>query len=336
MDKAEKTKESWWERKTRIKHKWLTLLIFTEWLCERVSYLLERWAFLDILGHAGRLTILVAVIFYFAEAGNRRKAKHYQAWQVINSAHGTPTSGGRKDALQDLNKDNVSLMGIDVSMAYISELNLQNANLRDANFSGANLIYANLSGARLRHANFVGTDLMYAKLIGADLRYANLPEAFLVNVNFTKVNLRFANLSGGEVMQANFSEADLLDANFSGANLYGANFTKAYLRHANFSGARLERANFAGADLMYANLTEADLRLANLLDIKNWQEIKSVELANICDVNNPPDGFIEWAKENGAVSIEDVEEWKKLKLKKMEEKKKQEIENSREDQEKVR
>ena len=86
MSNSEKPKSSWRERRQSIKHKWLVPFIFTEWLCEWVSYLLRQWAFLDILGHAGRLTILIAIIFYFMEADerrmaseNQRKAKHHQA-----------------------------------------------------------------------------------------------------------------------------------------------------------------------------------------------------------------------------------------------------------------
>ena len=46
-----------------------------------------------------------AVIFYFTESGDRRKQKHYHAWQVINTAQGKNGSGGRIEALQELNED---------------------------------------------------------------------------------------------------------------------------------------------------------------------------------------------------------------------------------------
>jgi len=51
---------------------------------------------------------------------------------------------------------------------------------------------------------------------------------------------------------------------------------------------------------------------ADLTNIKNWRQIESIEKANIYGVKNPPDGFVEWAMENGAVSIENLAEWKKL------------------------
>jgi len=317
MSKAEKPDSSWRERKKTIKHKWLTPFIFAEWLCEWVSYLIGRWAFLRILGHAGRLTILIAVIFYFTESNDRRKAKQYQAWQVINAAQGKPGSGGRIDALQELVKDRVPLTGVNVSNAYLAHIKIENAYLGDANLSGANLFRADLSGADLSNANLSGANLFRADLSGADLSKANLFGADLSN----------ANLSGSDFFRANLSGADLSKANLSGAHLFSANLSEADLSNANLSGADLWYADLSGADLWYAdlsgaiplqiNLSGARLSEANLLNIRNWQEVKSVEFANIYGVKNPPDGFIEWAKEHGAVSIEDQREWEKLLREKM-------------------
>lgn len=82
-----------------IKHKWLVPFVYFEWKCEQLSELLKRWAFLNILGHVGRFGILVSFVlgaYYYVteadqrrmEAENERKAKHCQAWQVINAARG--------------------------------------------------------------------------------------------------------------------------------------------------------------------------------------------------------------------------------------------------------
>jgi hypothetical protein len=242
MGKTEKPKSTWRERKQDIKRKWLSPFIYLEWRCERLSYLLERWAFLEILGHAGRFVILLAVISYIWGIEERRKVKHYQAWQVINAAQGKPGSGGRIDALQDLNKDKVPLSGVDASGSYLVEIDLKEAYLSDANFSGANLSYANLSGAILPGADLSGADLI------------------------------FTNLSGTYLCEADLSKALLLRANLSGA----------YLGE------------------------------ANLLNVRHWRGIKSIEFANIYDVNNPPSGFIEWAKEHGAKIIESEDEWEAL------------------------
>jgi len=139
MSDSEKPKSSWWERKQSIKNKWTVPFVYFEWKCEQLSELLKQWAFLEVLEYAGRLTILIAVIFYFRGCEDRQKAKHYQAWQVINLAQGKTGSGGRKDALQDLNADGVSLAGVDISNATLRGINLEHANLREANFSRAHL-----------------------------------------------------------------------------------------------------------------------------------------------------------------------------------------------------
>jgi len=304
MDKAEKIKESWQERKTKIKKRWHVPFIHVEWKCEQLSDLLGQWAFLEILEHLGRLTIIVAVIFYFMESGSRRKAKHYQAWQVINVAQGKTGNGGRMDALQDLYSEGISLAGVDISKAYLPRLKLENADLSDANLAGVNLKWANLTGANLWHANLTGADLLYVDLSGADLSEANL----------AGVRLICANLAGAHLLFTDFTGASLTETNFSGANL----------RVANFTGARLAAANLTGVSLQQANLARANLNRAQLKNIEEWKEIKSIKYTNIYGVIEPPDGFIEWAIKHGAVSIEDDEEWKKL----ISEKDKQEADNS--------
>jgi len=310
MAEAEKTKESWKERKIRIRHKWLIPLIFPEWLCERVSYFLEQWAFLDILSHAGRLTILIAVITYFMgaeerriQAENQRRTKHFQAWQLIDAAQGKAYSGGRLDALEDLNKDNVSLLGIDISKAHLPAINIENANLRyanlaeanlsNANLAGANLAGANLTGAKLRGANLTGALAMRADLTRAALTRANLTEARLVSADLTKAALTEADLTGARLVSADLTEALLINANIVDVEFWLANLNGAYLDGANLTGAKLKGANLTGADLD---------------NIKDWQYIQNIKLANIYGVKNPPDGFNERGQKKGGGSIENYNE----------------------------
>jgi hypothetical protein len=70
MSDSEKPK-SWRERRQSIKYKLLILVIFPEWLCERISYFLGQWAFLDILARLGHLAIIVAVISYIVGGESR-------------------------------------------------------------------------------------------------------------------------------------------------------------------------------------------------------------------------------------------------------------------------
>lgn len=287
----------WLIRRQSIKHKWQVPFIFcVEWPCEWISYWLKEWAFLDILARLGHLAVIVAVIFYFADSQTRQKAKHYQAWQVINLAQGKTGSGGRKDALQDLHKYGINLSGVDVSQAYLPQLELDNAWLSKANLSKANLF-----GAKLSHAV-----LQYADLSEADVSEANLSGVFLTRANLSKTNLTHSNLFEAGLFEANLSEANLWLANLWRAKLVKANLSGANFSEANLSEADLSEANLSGANLSGANLWKSDLRA-----IKNWRDIKSIEKANISGVKNPPDRFIEWAMKNGAVKMKD-EEWEKL------------------------
>src|ERR1700755_2932441 len=79
---------SWSTVTTRVKRRWLLPFITFEWVWDWVAYFLSCWSFLEVLDYLGRFSILVAVIFYFSESGNRIKQKHYQAWKVINTAQG--------------------------------------------------------------------------------------------------------------------------------------------------------------------------------------------------------------------------------------------------------
>jgi hypothetical protein len=72
----------------RLKHRWMVPFGAFEWLSEWVAYGLSRWSFLEVLEYLGSFSVLIGVIFYFSESGDRIKQRHYQAWQVINTAQG--------------------------------------------------------------------------------------------------------------------------------------------------------------------------------------------------------------------------------------------------------
>src|SRR6266478_7769918 len=129
----------WSLRRQTIRHAWAVPLWAFEWFWEWVAYILSNWSFLEVLEYLGSFSILIAVIFYFSESGDRLKQKHYQAWQVINTAQGKGGSGGRLDALQELNEDRVPLVGVDVSGAFLQRLHLEKANLARANLNAADV-----------------------------------------------------------------------------------------------------------------------------------------------------------------------------------------------------
>ena len=195
----------WREFKQRARRKYLTPFYAVSWLADWAAYFLGKWPVVELLEYLGSFSILFAAIVYFADAPNRLKQKHYQAWQVINTAEGKGGNGGRIDALQELNGDHVSLVGVNVDGAYLQGLKLEDA--------------------QARRATFVGTDLR-----DADFQRASLPDADLRFANLRRANLRACNLTG-----ARLEDADLTGADFSGADLTGVTLDRADLRDANLS-----------------------------------------------------------------------------------------------------
>src|ERR1700674_2843564 len=161
--------DPWSKFRERIPHRALTPFFWLEWILEWPAHALSNWVFLEVLEYLGTFSVLVAVIFYFADAPNRTRLKHYQAWQVINTAQGKGGSGGRIEAMQELNADHVPLVGVDVVGAYLQGIRLERSSLLRANFSdadvrmgdfrGADFSDANLRGANFRGSNFSGTVL---------------------------------------------------------------------------------------------------------------------------------------------------------------------------------
>jgi hypothetical protein len=235
--------ESWAERRAAVRRRWLLPFVWFEYGTEWVAYALNHWTFVEVLEYLSSFGVLIAIIFYFAEAGDRLKQKHYQAWQVINSAQGKGGNGGRMEALEELNMDGVPLVGVDLSAAFLQGVHLKKANLVRANLDSADARDAALDAARLDDAS-----MQYTNLRGATLARASLQRSVMDNSDLTGADLR-------------------------------------------------------GADLTGVSLEDADLRRADLEGI-NWKALKSVKGANLYGVKNPPEGFLEWAAQHGAVKKE--------------------------------
>src|SRR5258707_13487548 len=119
----------WSLRRQTIRHAWAVPLWAFEWFWEWVAYALSHWSFLEVLEYLGSFSVLSEVAVYFSDTGDRIKQRHYQAWQVINTAQGKGGSGGRIEALQELNEDKIQLVGVDVSSSFLQGLKLEHANL---------------------------------------------------------------------------------------------------------------------------------------------------------------------------------------------------------------
>ena len=175
-----------------------------EWICEWIAFALNHWTFLEVLEYLEGFSVLIAVIFYFSESGDRLNQKHYQAWQVINTAQGKGGSGGRIEALQELNKDGVPLVGVDVSGAFLQGLSLERAPLLRSDFNAADLR---------------NSDFNFADFSDADLRAANFRQSHLRNTGLQRANLTDADLSDADLSEADFSGATLTNADLRNATL---------------------------------------------------------------------------------------------------------------------
>ena len=191
--------ESWPRQRAQAKYVWLVPVFALEWGWRWLAYLLSGWAFLEVLEYFGTLSLLVAAVSYFGESKDRMKQKHYQAWQVINSAQGKGGSGGRIDALEELHQDGVPLVGVDVSDAFLQGVDL----------NGANLLRANFRSADIRDGSFVGSHLEDADLTSANLRHADLRKADLHNANLEDADLFGAHLGQADLTGAHLGKADL-------------------------------------------------------------------------------------------------------------------------------
>src|SRR6516165_7473768 len=210
----------WSVIRREVKHRWMLPLRLFEW----AAYGLGRWSFLEVLEYLGSLSVLVGVIFYFSESGARIKQRHYQAWQVINTAQGKGGSGGRIEALQELNTDRVPLVGVDASAAFLQGVKLDSARLLRANFNSADL----------RDSDFRLADFTDADLKSANFRGSNLSKA-----NFRRADLSGSDLGEAELTDANLAGANLDDADLSGANLAGVQWREiASAKNATIEGVK--------------------------------------------------------------------------------------------------
>ncbi len=220
LHSARNRPESWWRCRSKIRRSWLLPFAAIDWCFDWLAYVLSRWSFLEVLEYMGSFSILVAVIFYFSESGDRLKQKHYQAWQVINTAQGKGGSGGRIEALQELDHDGVPLVGVDVSGAFLQGIRLPRARM----------VRSNLNAVDARNSDFAGTDFT-----AADLQWGNF---------------RHSNFSGAKLQYADLANADFCSSNLSGANLEGATLDSADLGKANLNNIKWQKIkSLKGASL---------------------------------------------------------------------------------------
>lgn len=177
------------------------------------------------LARIATLPVLFGAVSYLLTADDRRRQLEYSAWQVINTASGKSGSGGRYEALRQLEKAGLRLSGANLTAWVDSGVQLRMARLSNARLDSATLVSgslwgANLTGAFLRGAKLVGMDLRHA-----GLEYATLDGVALFSVRLDTADLWQASLRGGfldprtTVEQADLALADLRNVTFLGSSL---------------------------------------------------------------------------------------------------------------------
>jgi hypothetical protein len=217
-----KRPEPWNVRRQGLKRSWTVPLWAFEWFCEWIAYVLSNWSFLEVLEYLSSFGVLIAVIFYFGESGDRLKQKHYQAWQVINTAQGKGGNGGRVEALQELNIDRISLVGVDASGAFLQGIRLQRASLARSNFSVADMRDSDFTFADVSDADLRSTNLRHSILRGANLERADMTEADLFGADLTGADLSGATLASAELRNTNLDNLKWNDTLIvKNANIFG-------------------------------------------------------------------------------------------------------------------
>lgn len=203
---------------------------------------------------------------------------------------------GRVPRPADSGSQILDLSQVDLLNSDLSHADLRRANLSKSRMAGTCLVEARLNQADLQGCKLEKANLEGATLTGANLHSAELPEAKMFRADATAANLSMAIMRLAFLQQARLRSAKLV-----GAFLWGADIDSADLREANLEGAGFENAKMSGV-----NLVGADLR-----GIQGWESIVDIKFTNIFGVRNPPESFVDWALENGALEMESTADWRK-------------------------
>ena len=223
---------------------------------------IENWEVSRLVRAVEPVVIIIAIIAFSIELGDRQEERTVRAWQLLTTR--APGNSGKIEALEYLNsqshwlfrswwpfsKERVSLQGIDLTPPPLFE-RWKDKSKQDRVLRGRCPDLTYLRCVKLVDAILIEATLACSHLQMADLRGADLKRA----------DLRGANLGGAKLQDAQLQTADLRGARLEEAKLQGANFGRANLQGASFYGAKLQ-----GAVLNKANLYDANLYDANLLE----------------------------------------------------------------------
>lgn len=233
---------------------------------------------LKLLEQVQNIAVLSAAILFFWDTFDRKKQVERQAWQLIDGAVGSETSGARYQAIEDLyHEDKNSLKGLDADGADLRGINLSGANLERASFKNAILEEANFQSAILKGANFTG-----AKLQGADFRGAILTDAVLIGANLRCLNKRYkendeeirisTKLQGANLRRAILNKAVLYETEFGEYNGKMTDLSYVKFREANISFVKWKNVNIEGALFGGATTGKDELDIEIISKADNYEK----------------------------------------------------------------
>lgn len=277
----------------------------------RVECLTKELLSIISIGNIEGFSILLVAVLYIVESRQRKRKTHYEAWQVIDAASGVETSYARFQAMQDLNRDGVSMRSIDVPGGDLENINLQGADLELADLRGANLRNANLSSANLKDAQLgIGENRKKTNLENANLQGANLQGADISGANLHNADLKRARLhntvivgNGGKaVLDAKWEKVWLIvNQTKSIRSLRKTDLSNADLSFVDFTGIDLRQANMQNCDLSYSNLSRSRIADVNLLDAnltgtrlpRAYKKIAKTTQSNMLNVRERISSYLE-------------------------------------------
>jgi uncharacterized protein YjbI with pentapeptide repeats len=212
---------------------------------------------LKLLAQAQNFAVIAAAILFFWDTFDRKKQLERQAWQLIDGAQGSETSGARRQAIEELYQEGSDITGLDADGADLRGINLSRADLTRASFKNAILEEANFEGSTLTEANFTGAILKGANFKKAKLWGANFTRADLSNFSIEKTDLRDADLGFATFNRAKLSEA-----------IFGVIDSEPHLGNkTNLMGAKLRCVNLKDVNLNKVCIAEAKLGGATIEDV---------------------------------------------------------------------
>jgi uncharacterized protein YjbI with pentapeptide repeats len=221
----------------------------------------------------GKFAIVVTVVLWIKERPQRDQAAIYQAWQVINLAAGQHGSGGRVEALQDLNRKRVDLMSLSAPNSNLTKMRLPHAYL-----SFADLRRSLLGGADLHESELYATDFRGAYVGGVDFRDGLLEKA---NFSGNTTHISDTKFDGADLKSADFSFALVQNSTFATTdepispqpwpsqykgpphrttNLVDADFTGSPVIHVKFASASLRGSMWYRSEVRFSSFGTVDAR----------------------------------------------------------------------------